>query len=144
MKHQDGHTSSSTVSQDVTMRCVDPGGQAVLIEVCLGYRPEEPYAVTATFRTEWGDVVWTFARDLLRQGLTDPAGEGDVHIWPCLDENGGAVVVVELSSPDGELVAQAPTREVTRFVNRTLARVPAGTESEYLDLDLLVAELLTH
>ncbi|KQY64835.1 hypothetical protein ASD66_10625 [Nocardioides sp. Root151] len=124
------------------MRCVDADGETVVLEATLGYDAADPYAVTATFRTEICEVVWTFARDLLTRGLTDPTGEGDVHVWPCLDANGRAVVIIELCSPDGELLVQAPTTEITKFVNRTLARVPVGTESTRIDVDELIDQLL--
>jgi len=112
------------------------------LDAALGYNPADPFAVTVTFVTAAGDVVWTFARELLTRGLTDPAGEGDVHIWPCLDATGRAVVIIELSSPDGELVAQARTQDIYRFVSRSLALVPAGMESTYIDVDQLIDRLL--
>jgi len=52
------------------------------------------------------------------------------------------VVAVELSTKGGHLIAQAHTHEVYRFLTRNLAAVPAGTESNHLDLDGLVADLL--
>lgn len=75
-------------------------------------------------------------------GLTDPAGRGDLHLWPSVDEDGRAVVVLEFRSPHGHLVAQAHSHEVYQFLTRTLAVVPACTESAYMDLDALVADLL--
>ncbi|WP_162250913.1 MULTISPECIES: SsgA family sporulation/cell division regulator [unclassified Nocardioides] len=140
--HFDRSRSADTVTQEITMRCVDADGETVVLEATLGYDAADPYAVTATFRTEICEVVWTFARDLLTRGLTDPTGEGDVHVWPCLDANGRAVVIIELCSPDGELLVQAPTTEITKFVNRTLARVPVGTESTRIDVDELIDQLL--
>lgn len=139
---QDRNTFSGSVTQSVTMDCVDGAGQAMALEAELGYNPADPYAVTATFRTSGGDVVWTFARDLLIGGLTAPAGEGDVHVWPCLDNAGGAVVIVELKSPDGELLVQVPTKDLYRFVNRALSVVPVGGESDFMDIDLLVNQLI--
>lgn len=138
---QDRNTFSG-VTQAVTMDCVDGAGQAVALDAELGYYPADPYAVTATFRTTGGDVVWTFARDLLIGGLTAPAGAGDVHVWPCLDHAGRAVVIVELNSPDGELLVQVPTKDLYRFVNRTLSAVPAGGEGDFIDLDQLINQLL--
>ena len=140
-KHDD--TFSSDVTQDVTMECVDVEGQAMTLAAELGFSPADPYAVTATFRTTGGDVIWTFARELLSRGLTAPAGEGDVHVWPCLDASGRAVVIIERSSPDGELLVQAPTQDVYDFVNRTLAVVPHGTESDHINVDQLIDQLLS-
>lgn len=130
------------VTQHLTMQCVDAAGAVTDLEVALGYHAADPYAVTARFLTRDGDVIWTFARELLSRGLTDPAGEGDVQVWPCLDSDGRAMVVIELRSPDGELIAQARTQDVYRFVSRTLALVPAGLEGQYLDVDRLIDRLL--
>ena len=77
----DRSDSADTVTQEITMRCVDSEGESVVLEATLGYDSRDPYAVTATFRTEICEVVWTFARELLTRGLTDPAGEGDALRW---------------------------------------------------------------
>lgn len=134
--------ATTVVSEDVTLDCVDGTGQTMTIAGELGYTSTDPYAVTTTFCTAGGDVVWTFARDLMVRGLTAPAGDGDVHVWPCLDAAGNAVVIVELNSPDGELLVQIPTKDLYRFVQRSLASVPLGTESEHLDLDMLIDQLM--
>lgn len=139
---QERNAYTTAIREDVVLGCVDEGGQAMTLDAELAYEPADPYAVSVTFRTSAGDVVWTFARDLLVQGLNSPAGDGDVHVWPCLDEAGRAIVIVELSSPDGELMVQIESRDAYRFVNRSLACVPLGSESDNLDLDLLVQQLL--
>ena len=133
---------ADVLTHDLALLCVDPVGTLTTVEAALGYDPADPFAVTITFVTVEGDVVWTFARDLLARGLTGPAGEGDVHIWPCVDADGGATVIIELCSPDGELVAQAGTRDVYQFLGRSLAAVPAGTETDRIDLDQLIDQLL--
>jgi hypothetical protein len=51
-------------------------------------------------------------------------------------------VIIELSSPDGELMAQARTTDVQQFVNRTLTQVPSGSESANVDIETLVEALL--
>jgi hypothetical protein len=136
------HPSADVVTQDITMECVDAAGIVTTVDAMLSYHPADPYAVTATLPTAAGDVVWTFARELLSLGLTHPADAGDVHIWPFLDANNRATVIIELCSPHGELVAQAPTQDIYRFVSRSLAAVPAGTESDHMDIDQLINQLL--
>jgi hypothetical protein len=138
----DGEIHTGSVYQSVAMDCVDGAGQTLSLEADLGYSSNDPYAVTTTFHTAGGDVIWTFARDLLIRGLTSPSGDGDVHVWPCLDASGQAVVIVELNSPDGELLVQIPTKDLYRFVNRTLSAVPLGAEGDYLDLDGLINQLM--
>jgi hypothetical protein len=132
---------AGVVTHDLAMESVNAVGTRITAEVAFGYDPADPYAVTATFRTATGDVAWTFARDLLARGLTDPAGEGNVHLWPCLDASGRAAVTIELCSPDGELVVRARTADIYRFVSRSLAAVPAGLENDHLDLDHLIEQL---
>lgn len=140
---QDRNTCTGRVTQTVTMECVDAVGQVMALVAELGYQPADPYAATATFRTPGGDVVWTFARDLLSHGMTAPAGEGDVHVWPCLDTFGRAVVIIELRSPDGELLVQAPSSDIATFVDKSLALVPTGDEGEHVDVDALIGQLLS-
>ena len=64
-----------------------------------------------------------------------------MQVLPGIDD-GRAVVLLEFHSPTGRLVALAPTQTVHRFLVRTLAAVPAGTERVHLDLDGLVNALL--
>jgi hypothetical protein len=96
-----------------------------------------------TIPTPAGDSRWTLCRSLLSRGLTDPVGEGDVQLWPSTDDAGSGVVVLDLWSRDVHVVAEVPTRELYRFLTRTLAAVPFGSEHEHLDLDGLIAELLS-
>lgn len=130
------------VHTEVVLQSLDLAGGTHRLDADFGYDPADPFAVTVTFRTDYGPVAWTFARDLLVDGLTTPSGDGDVHVWPCLDADGSPVVMIELVSDDGELMAQAPMRTVRRFVEQALDLVPVGTESDLVDLDLVVARLL--
>ncbi|WP_042406627.1 SsgA family sporulation/cell division regulator [Streptacidiphilus carbonis] len=108
----------------------------------LGYRPDDPFAVRLTFPPEvcpdGTERSWTFARDLLGEGLRGPAGPGDVHIWPC----GRHWTVVELHSPDGAAMIRLRSAGVRRFLARSLAAVPAGAEETGDDLALVLAALV--
>ena len=73
------------MTQVVTLELIDSTGAATPLETELSYDPADPFAVTATFLTVAGQVRWTFGRDLLIGGLFEPTGDGDVHVWPCLD-----------------------------------------------------------
>lgn len=130
------------VAVDVTVECMDASGGLHHLDTRLGYLAADPYAVSMTFLTAAGDLTWTFARDLLLRGVSAPAGDGDVHVCPSLDVDGGAVILVELSSPDGHLILQARTKDVTDFLERSQAVVPAGEEGAHLDVDALVDQLL--
>lgn len=139
---QPNPSTAEILTNAVTFECVDALGRVTALDAGFGYDPTDPYTVSVTFHTVDGDVRWEFGRDLLVEGLSSPAGDGDVHIWPCLDDEGHAVVMVELNSPDGELLAQVPAGPIHQFVARSLSMVPRGTESARLDLDRLVTRLL--
>jgi hypothetical protein len=51
--------------------------------------------------------------------------------------------VLELCAPVGDALVHLRPEDVTSFTERSLAAVPAGTESAHLDLDALVADLLS-
>jgi hypothetical protein len=87
-------------------------------------------------------VAWTFGRELLCQGIYEPSGDGDVHVWPCLDADGHAVVIIELSSPDGEALVQTRTGDLRAFVDRMCRAVEPGTESAHIDVDATIAAIL--
>ncbi|WP_242665201.1 MULTISPECIES: SsgA family sporulation/cell division regulator [unclassified Nocardioides] len=130
---------SRALSQEVVLQCLDAYGRSLDLPASFGYDPSDPWAVWITFRGPRDEVRWAVGRDLLLQGMTDPAGEGDIQLWPSIDENGRAAVVMELCSPDGRLVTQLLTNELYRFLTRTLAVVPLGTER--IDLDQMVAAI---
>jgi hypothetical protein len=103
------------------------------------YSDEEPFAVTIAFRTEssrW--VEWTFARDLLLEGLTCPSGLGDLRVAPGADEGS---LLLEIRSPGGQAVFELDRYLVEDFAEETLDLVPEGTESERFDVDRLLAEI---
>lgn len=131
-----------TLTHDINLSCVDPWGRSVDVPTTLGYRADDPFAVSLTFHAGSGDVSWVVARTLLLQGLAAPAGEGDVKVYPSIDEDARAVAILDFCSPDGRLVAQADSHELQNFLARTFASVPVGTESQYLDMDALIASLL--
>jgi sporulation and cell division protein SsgA len=135
------NSAKSGVTQSLTLDLIDTSGTATPMQAELSYDPRDPYAVTAVFMTGAGNVRWTFGRDLLVGGIYEPSGDGDVHVWPCLDADGHAVVIIELCSPDGEALVQAKTGDLTTFVDRMTTVVAPGTESEFMDLDATIAAI---
>ncbi len=131
-------TSHNVIATELTL--ATGAAQELAIAGTLSFNAADPFAIS--LRMTYGDqeVVWTFARDLLVNGLYEPTGDGDVHVWPCLSTEGSAVVIIELSSPNGEILLQAPSKTVTTFLDEVQRVSPAG--SEQLDLDGLISQLL--
>lgn len=105
------------------------------------YRASEPYAVTVAFQSGPGRwVEWVFSRDLVDAGLTGSAGLGDVRIRPERSFE-RSVVVLEISSPEGQARVELDLRSVAEFLDATSAIVPIGEEEAYVDIDALIDEL---
>ena len=136
------HNTPTLVSQVLMLELIDPSGAVAPLETELSYDPADPLAVSATFLTVAGRVRWTFGRDLLIQGLVEPAGDGDVHVWPCVDNDGNSVVIIELCSPDGEALVQGRTGDITDFVERMTRSVAPGAEGSLVDVDGAIAAIL--
>ncbi|MCY7400497.1 MAG: SsgA family sporulation/cell division regulator [Nocardioides sp.] len=132
----------SDVALDITVECIDDRGIHHRLDAVLDYRRSDPFAIAMTFITGAGDLVWTFGRDLLSHGIVSPVGEGDVHVAPAIGLSGTAMVSIELTSPDGHLVLQALTTDVTEFLARSFAVVPDGAESDHFDVDSLISQVL--
>jgi hypothetical protein len=135
--------TAQVVRRTLPLEIVDAEGGATTLEADFRYDPADPFAVTAVFKTAAGAVSWTFGRELLVQGTYEPTGDGDVHVWPCLAADGAAVVIVELSSPEGEVLVQASSRDVAAFVGAMLRSVPLGEESALVDIDAELAGIFT-
>ena len=137
----------TSVDTEIVLRLVMPGAAALPVRATLRYDVRDPYAVQVGFHTGSPDpadsdvVEWTFARQLLTDGVAGPAGEGDVQVWPSTSA-GSPVVCLSLSSPSGRALFEVPLSELVEFLGRTYAAVPTGEEGSYVDVDAEMALLL--
>jgi hypothetical protein len=121
---------------DFALRTFGAGPRPVPAE--LEYDTRDPYAVAVVLHAGASSVRWLFGRDLLADGLLARCGDGDVRIGPAGDP---ALVVVELTSPEGAAVLEAPATDLAAFLDRTYDIVPAGSESDWFDFDTELAKL---
>ncbi|MGC5006226.1 SsgA family sporulation/cell division regulator [Streptomyces sp. DT203] len=132
----------TVVERELQLKLVLSPERSIPVPARLTYRAEDPYAVHITFHVGSDfPVHWTFARDLLVEGVFRPCGHGDVRIWPTKVQRRG-VIRVALTSLDGDALLEAPSAAVAAWVERTLRLVPPGTETERLGIDAGLAELL--
>ena len=111
----------------------------IMVATHLRYDVRDPFAVCVSFDAGAADrIEWTFARELLEQGLWQPAGDGDVRISPK-----GARLVLSLCSPSGRAILETSRGPVAEFVARTQRLVPNGHESAFVDLDRELNALLS-
>ncbi|MYR56268.1 SsgA family sporulation/cell division regulator [Streptomyces sp. SID625] len=127
----------------ILMTLVAGPDTGVFVPVRLYYKDTDPYAVHFSFDVTPDQVVsWAFARELLAQGITAPAGLGDVRITPVgpLQDRS---LCIELESPDGYARLEGPAASVKTWLAKTFEAVPAGRESESVDIDSFLDELQT-
>ena len=136
-----------TVSTELQLRLVVPGASALPVRAEVRYDVADPYAVSVAFHTGGesgaGEVVeWTFARQLLTDGVAGPVGEGDVQVWPAEGRPGSPLVCLSLSSPSGRALFEVPLPELVEFLGQTYEAVPTGSEGQHVDVDAELALLL--
>jgi hypothetical protein len=126
---------------------------AVVLSAEFVYTTADPYAVEVTFNTGLdGAVVWTFSRELLKSGLTQLSGDGDVKIGPAgliQDKSSmfsltgaGKLISMTLTSPYGVANFVMNEKLVNAFVDDIYTLVPVGEELEYLHMDEGLAAIL--
>jgi len=116
--------------------------------VALHYSSNCPYEVRADFGVVGDSVGWAFARDLLRAGLSTPTGDGDVHVCPSRGtgrrkfsvipwryRTSRELLMISLTSRDGQAVLEATADDVRSFLDRTAAVVAYGDESAHMPID---------
>lgn len=132
--------ASATIASEIGLRLLTSEG-ALPLRAELRYSADDPYAVETVFDAGGEQPVrWVFARDLLAEGLSRAVGELDISVRPALDERGAAAVHILLDSPDGRALLEGSADDVRAFVAKTYEAVPAGQESDHLDVE---AELLS-
>ncbi|MFD8396191.1 SsgA family sporulation/cell division regulator [Streptomyces sp. NPDC059680] len=118
----------TTLEQPVCARMIISAEQDFSVPLTLRYTSTDPLAVHMDFPSEAThdrvDITWSFSRDLLWTGMTAPAGEGDVHIWPC----GQSSTVVEFYGAHSMALLQFDTEVLLCFLLRTYLAVAAGQE----------------
>ncbi|MEU6666203.1 SsgA family sporulation/cell division regulator [Streptomyces sp. NPDC046727] len=132
----------TVVERELELKLILSPERRVPVPARLRYRCDDPYAVHITFHINSEHPVnWTFARDLLVEGVFRPCGHGDVRVWPAKTD-GRSVVLMALSSPDGDALLEAPSAQVSAWLERTLRAVPPGAEGGQLGIDDALDQLL--
>lgn len=113
-----------------TMPCFyeGPNGVGRQLDVTWRYFTPHPYAIELRVTPRTSE--WVFARCLLSEGLTDPAGWGDVLVRPVR-----SCTQVTLRSPDGTGVLTFARDLIYDMVDEIERLVPPGREYLHFNLD---------
>jgi len=142
-------THIATVTAELELRLVVPGGPSLPVLASLRYETADPWAVRVGFQTgatndAGGDGVieWMFARQLLTDGVAKTVGEGDVRVWPSISGR-EHFVNLAMASPSGSALFEIDRDALVEFLQQTYLAVPTGLEEEAVDIDAELAILLT-
>ena len=140
-------TNIATVTAELELQLVVPGGPSLTVAAGLRYDRNDPWAVRVTFETGAedgtvdGNVEWMFARQLLTDGIAGATGEGDVRVWPS-EYDGMRLVTLAMCSPSGSALFEIDRDALVEFLQQTYLAVPTGLEAGVVDLDAELALLL--
>jgi hypothetical protein len=134
--------SSTTISAELALRLVVPGRSTVPLLATVEYAASDPYALRVAFHVGNNEPVeWIFARELLTHGMARMVGDGDVQVWPG-PMDGNRLLNIGLSSPFGDALFEAPLAPLADFLHRTFEIVPPGRETEFVDIEAELDDLL--
>ena len=144
------NSSRTAVSAELGLGLVGPEQMIVPLMASLSYSCQDPYAVKIAFHVGTDEPVeWILARDLLAAALHSREGIGDVQAWPSAASGDGVagighqVLNISMTSPFGHAQFEASAAAVDAFLAQTYQVVPDGHESDYLDFDAELTELLS-
>ncbi|GGV28715.1 hypothetical protein GCM10010495_51060 [Kitasatospora herbaricolor] len=125
------------------------------LRMVLRYDPGAPYEVSLSFpapalladglevedggRAEDG-IVWTVARELLNEGVHEPAGLGDLRLRPA----GAGLTRLEFYGDGGVALVHTDTAGLAAFLAEAEESLPAGEEHHGIDWPETVEALLRH
>lgn len=143
-------THIATVTAELELRLVVPGGPSLPVIAGLRYETADPWAVRVAFQTGAknddgsgdGIVEWMFARQLLTDGVAKTVGDGDIRVWPSVIGR-EHFVNLAMASPSGSALFEIDRDALVEFLQQTYLAVPTGAEGEVVDLDAEIAILLT-
>ena len=114
----------------------------VAVRVRLRFDARDPYAVELSVTQRHARPTrWVFARDLLALGVSNTVGKGDVIVSPAADPRSPEMLIA-LMRDRACAVIRVSRIEIGEFVGRTYKAVPAGEESNHLDVETLLAQVL--
>ena len=137
-------------SSPVTLHLVGPA-EWTEVPALLCYDAADPFAVRIAFGEAAdgepgadpdGGITWLLSRELLQAGLEQPAGDGDVRLWPA--RGAADVLYLHLRAPSGEALFETSRASVAAFLRQTEALVPLGEETGRLGLDDELEALLSN
>ncbi|MFE2879596.1 SsgA family sporulation/cell division regulator [Streptomyces roseus] len=133
-KDQEGGERQARLWMRVHLHEGDTGER---LPVTLTYSQSDRHAITVAFHPGTdSEVRWTFARDLLVNGLHHSVGIGDVIVWPAAPARTTEAITVQrvhirLRSPEGTALLSVARPDITAFLDTSeVLASSAATETD--------------
>ena len=138
------HRPSSGYSCPLTLQLIGCSSSSEVLAL-FSYDARDPYAVRITFGSPHADfedaVTWLMGRELLRAGLDQLSGDGDVQVGPTAPRS--EVLFLHLRTPSDEAHLELSRTALAAFIRGTETVVPFGAEGTAIDLDEELAVILS-
>jgi hypothetical protein len=138
------HRSPHGYSCPLTLQLISSRSSSE-VSALFSYDARDPYAVRITFGSPAVDfedaVTWLIGRELLRAGLDQLTGDGDVRVGPTAASSD--VLFLQLRAPSGEALLEFSRTALAAFIAGTEKLVPLGAEGAAIDLDGVLAVILS-
>lgn len=116
-------------------------GQETPLLTRWSYRSDDPFAVMMSIARPSGRWIdWLMARDLIIEGLDQPAGIGDVQLTPFSDGEFD-VLEVKIGDDEGFASLEFDRDMVERFLDASYDIVPVGAESTVIDVEAEIEKI---
>ena len=125
------HSANSSFGQDILCR-----DSITYVDSRWVYKSSDPIAVDVIFNPHAKKpIIWTFGRDLPKDGLEMPAGEGDVKFEP-ISHREIMMTLINSIDDDEPTTLWVPRLQLARFVLRTYKMVPKDKEDQLLKAEV--------
>lgn len=133
--------STAPIRTSIVLSLQAPEGDLPL-DADLSYDPADPFAIRLDIAADAEQpITWFFSRDLVLEGTTARSGLGDVQVEP-VGGRRGREISLTLTTPDGHASFRTSLPTVVEFLTAVYTAVPTGAESDQVDLDAVLAQLL--
>jgi len=135
--------SSNTVAAELGLRLVVPEHDGVPSRRAFTTGPRTRTPSAWRFMSAWTSRLSGSSRgNLLAGGMTEPAGDGDVRVWPADTPTGQRVLNISLSSAVRPGPLRGPADRAGRLPAPHVPGDPGRREGEYINLDGELNQLL--
>ena len=112
----------------LSLELIDGEGASELVQAGLRYDSSDPIAVALVFHDGSSPIIWTFARELLSEGLRAASGDGIVQMSAQLERSGPSILLIELATNDGTALLPANPADIEAFLALSHDLVAPGDE----------------